>query len=115
MPLQTLAELWEVLTRKGGYGAAETAARVADWRRLARVVAADEEIFAGAAQLAVDHGFGIFDAIILATAASAECGLLLSEDLQDGFSWRGVTVRDPLGADPPPAVARLFGRAENST
>jgi len=35
------------------------------------------------------------DAIILAAAADSGCRLLLSEDLQDGFSWRGVTVTNP--------------------
>jgi predicted nucleic acid-binding protein len=34
--------------------------------------------------------------VILAAAAEADCRLLLSEDLQDGLSWRGVTVVDPF-------------------
>jgi len=33
------------------------------------------------------------DTVILAGAAQAGCRLLLSEDVQDGFTWRGVTVR----------------------
>ncbi|WP_205963481.1 PIN domain-containing protein [Roseicella aquatilis] len=32
------------------------------------------------------------------SAAEAECRLLLSEDIQDGFTWRGVTVRNPFAA-----------------
>jgi len=38
----------------------------------------------------------IWDALILAVAAENRCRLLLSEDLHDGFIWRGVTVVDPF-------------------
>lgn len=40
-----------------------------------------------AASLPVDHQMRIWDAIVLATAAEAGCELLLTEDLQDGFTW----------------------------
>jgi predicted nucleic acid-binding protein len=49
-----------------------------------------------AADLATDHGFSIWDAIILSVAAQGSCRLLLSEDLQDGFTWAGVTVVNPF-------------------
>jgi predicted nucleic acid-binding protein len=39
---------------------------------------------------------------MLAAAAQAGCRLLLSEDMQDGFTWRGVTIRNPFAATPPP-------------
>jgi len=32
----------------------------------------------------------------LSAAAAADCRLLLTEDLQDGFTWRGVTVTNPF-------------------
>ena len=34
--------------------------------------------------------------------------LLLSEDLQDGFTWRGVTVANPFSASPHPLLAGLL-------
>jgi predicted nucleic acid-binding protein len=40
----------------------------------------------------------IWDAVILAAAASAGCRLLLSEDMQEGFTWNGVTVTNPFSA-----------------
>jgi predicted nucleic acid-binding protein len=49
-----------------------------------------------AADLAVDHKLSIWDAVIMAAAAEAGCRLLLSEDLQEGFTWRGVTVANPF-------------------
>ncbi len=38
----------------------------------------------------------IWDAIVLATAAEAGCRMLLSEDMQHGFTWSGVTIVNPL-------------------
>jgi predicted nucleic acid-binding protein len=49
-----------------------------------------------AADLAADHRLGIWDSVIFAAAAEAGCRLLLSEDLQEGFTWRGVTVTNPF-------------------
>jgi predicted nucleic acid-binding protein len=36
--------------------------------------------------------------VIFAAAAASGCRLLLSEDMQDGFTWRGVTVANPFAA-----------------
>lgn len=49
-----------------------------------------------AADLATDHQFSIWNAVILSAAAEAGCRLLLSEDLQGGFTWKGVTVTNPF-------------------
>jgi predicted nucleic acid-binding protein len=48
-----------------------------------------------AADLAVSQ-FSILDAIILCAAADADCRVLLSEDMQDGFVWKGNVRREPL-------------------
>ena len=51
-----------------------------------------------AADLAADHDLCIWDAVVLSASAEAGCRLLLSEDLQEGFTWRGVTVTNPFAA-----------------
>jgi len=51
-----------------------------------------------ATDLASDHGLTIWDSAVLAASAEAGCRLLLSEDLQEGFTWRGVTVTNPFAA-----------------
>jgi len=48
--------------------------------------------------LATDQALGLWDAVILSAAAQAGCRLLLSEDLQDGFTWGGVTVVKPFAS-----------------
>ena len=50
----------------------------------------------------------IWDAIMLAAASFAECRLLLSEDLQDGFTWNGVTVVNPFSKTPNALLAALL-------
>lgn len=62
-----------------------------------------------AADLASDHGLAIWDSVVLASAADAGCRLLLSEDLQDGFTWRGVTVANPFALVLHPLLAALAG------
>jgi predicted nucleic acid-binding protein len=51
---------------------------------------------------------------MLAVAAEGSCRLLLSEDLQDGFSWRGVTVANPFAAVRHPLLAAMLGESSQS-
>lgn len=98
LPRQALAELQRVLVRKAGLSAAAATDRVRLWAARGDLIDTDAAVFEAALDLAADHGLQIFDAIILAAAADARCDLLLSEDLQNGFSWRGVTVANPFAA-----------------
>jgi predicted nucleic acid-binding protein len=41
-------------------------------------------------------------------AAENRCRLLLSEDFQDGFTWRGVTVANPFAAQRSPLLHALL-------
>ncbi|MBX3681336.1 MAG: PIN domain-containing protein [Thauera sp.] len=52
--------------------------------------------FQAAIDLACDHRMQIWDGLVLSVAAENRCRLLLSEDLQHGFTWRGVTVINPF-------------------
>ena len=51
-----------------------------------------------AADLATDHQLSIWDALIMAVSDKAGCRLLLSEDLQEGFTWGGLTVTNPFSS-----------------
>ena len=61
-----------------------------------------------AADLAAAHRLGIWDSIMIAVAAENCCQLLLSEDLQDGFIWSGLTVANPFAAVRHPLLAALL-------
>lgn len=108
IPAQALAELHSVLVRRVGRTPAEAGFTVDRLSRLCDVAATSPEVLAGAIALAADHHIQIYDAIIMAAAAEAGCELLLSEDLHDGFVWRGVTITNPFRPAPDERVAALL-------
>lgn len=98
IPVQVLGELFSVLTRKAGKPRAKAREAMLSWFDAFPVIETSPEIVVAAADLATDHQFGIWDAVILSAASEANCRLLLSEDLQEGFTWGGVTVVNPFAA-----------------
>jgi predicted nucleic acid-binding protein len=104
VPVQVLGELFNVLVRKGRRRPVDAGAAITELRQAFAVVETSDRILLGALQLAVDHQFSVWDAIILAAAAEAGCGILLSEDMQDGFTWSGVTVVNPFKTPWPPLL-----------
>jgi predicted nucleic acid-binding protein len=107
IPVQILGELFNVLVRKAGRSRTDARLAILGWRNAFPVVETSPDVMVAAADLAVDHQIGIWDAVILSAAARAGCRMLLSEDLQDGFTWGGVTVVNPF-AMPPPALLRAL-------
>ena len=65
-------------------------------------------ILFAALDVAADHGLSIWDAIILSAGSAAGCRLLLSEDMQEGFTWGGVTVVNPFAAIVDPLLAEML-------
>lgn len=96
IPVQVLGELFNVLVRKAGKSRADAREALLSWRDTFPVIETSPEITLAAADLATDHQFGIWDAVILSASSEASCRLLLSEDLQEGFTWGGVTVVNPF-------------------
>ena len=86
VPVQVLGELYNVLVRKAARPSSEARAALLSWRDAFPIAATTQDVMINAADLATDHRFSIWDAIILSTASQAGCRLLLSEDLQDGFT-----------------------------
>jgi predicted nucleic acid-binding protein len=59
------------------------------------------EMHEAALKIAEQHGYGIYDALVVAAALEAECAILYSEDFQDGQTIDGrLTIRNPF-AQPP--------------
>jgi predicted nucleic acid-binding protein len=108
LPVQTLGELFNVLVRKGRRSREDARAAVIKWRDDFALVETSVPIIIAAADLATDHRLGIWDAVMLSAAAHAGCRLLLSEDLQEGFTWHGVTVANPFLPAPNPLLAELL-------
>ena len=100
IPAQALGELYNVLTRKAAWPSDRARAAVSAWRDTFPLAPTTTSTIIDAVDLAADHRLGIWDSVMIAVAAESGCRLLLSEDLQDGFTWRGVTVVNPF-AEPP--------------
>lgn len=96
LPAQTLGELSRVLTGKAKRTASRTREAVLSWADSFEVADSTWFAFQSALDLTVDHHLPVWDALILAVAAENHCRLLLSEDFQNGFTWRGVTVVNPF-------------------
>ncbi len=95
-PLQVLGELFNVLVKKGGLSRKEAQEQVRTWRAFMDSAMTTESVFQSGLDLAASHRLTIWDALILAASVEAGCDLLLSEDMQNGFAWRGLTVVNPF-------------------
>lgn len=108
LPAQTLGELYRVLTGKAKREATEVREIILSWADSFEVADSSWTAFQSALDLSADHGLQIWDALILSIAAENHCRLLLSEDLQNGFTWRGVTVVNPFATPRPRLLAGVL-------
>jgi predicted nucleic acid-binding protein len=96
LPTQVIGEFYSVIVRKMQLKPDEAADRVRILMQQFTLLPAPVEHFAEAAALASARKLQFWDSLILVTSADAGCVLLLSEDLQDGFVYRGCTVANPF-------------------
>lgn len=96
LPAQVMGELFRVLTGKGNCTPDSARDRVLQWTDSFEVVNSTWSAFQSGFDLSVNHGLQIWDALILSIAAESRCRILLSEDMQNGFTCRGVTVVNPF-------------------
>lgn len=108
LPAQTLGELFRILTGKALRGAVEARDALLGWADTFSVADSTWLAFRLALDLFTEHALQIWDALILAVAAENGCRLLLSEDLQHGFTWHGVTVVNPFASPVHPLLQRLL-------
>lgn len=59
-------------------------------------VHSSESLHGEALRLCSKHGVSWYDAIILASALEAGCGVLFSEDFQHGRSFAGLKIENPF-------------------
>lgn len=108
LPTQALGELMRVLTGKAKRTPDAAREAVLAWSDSFEVADSTWPAFQAALDLMVDHQLPMWDALILAVAAENRCRLLLSEDFQNGFTWRGVTIVDPFAAQRSPLLSGLL-------
>jgi predicted nucleic acid-binding protein len=106
-PAQTLGELFVVL-RRSGASAAEAREILLEFSEAFGTAATEARTMAAATDLTIDHKLQFWDALIVTAAADAGCSVLLSEDMQDGFVTRGMTISNPLADPLHPKLAALL-------
>jgi predicted nucleic acid-binding protein len=109
LPVQALGELFRVLVRKARWPPAQAQTALVTWQNTFPLIETSPAVLLGAIDLAADHHLDIWDAVILSAAAATGCRLLLSEDMQEGFTWNGVTVVNPFAAKKNKLLAGALG------
>ena len=110
LPVQALGELFHVLVRKATRPSADARLAILSWRNAFTLIETSAEIMLAASDLAVNNQFGIWDAVIVCASAEADCRILLSEDMQDGFIWKGVTIINPFARSRHPLLEALLNQ-----
>jgi predicted nucleic acid-binding protein len=97
--VQVLNEFVAVATRKLAMSHAEIREVLAGVRAVCTVEPLTVATHELALDLAEANRLSFYDALIVAAAAQAKCGILYSEDMQDGQVIAGVTIRNPFAND----------------
>ena len=96
IPVQVLGELYRVLVGKLRQTPVQARDAALHWSDAYAVRDSTWGALQSAFDLSAAHGLGIWDSLILSVAAEQRCRVLLSEDMQHGFTWRGTTVVNPF-------------------
>jgi predicted nucleic acid-binding protein len=92
-----LAEFVFAVTKKALVPRDRALAQARDWLRVFPIVAADQYALDLAYTAIEQERFGLFDALLLASARRAGCSIALSVDMHDGAELDGIVVRNPFG------------------
>ena len=90
---QALSEFFYAVTRKAIMPRSVAADQVRDWLRLFPITpGASADALQSALDPAVTGRFQFYDALLLATARAAGCGVVISEDMADGAELDGLRI-----------------------
>jgi predicted nucleic acid-binding protein len=113
LTLQVVSETYAALTRKRKVPAAAAGAIAEGLLDLFPTVGHTPAAVRHALRDAVAGRLAFYDALIVATAAGAGCGVILSEDMSDGARFGGVEIVNPFAGDALSArAATLLGSGE---
>jgi predicted nucleic acid-binding protein len=95
--LQTVGEFYTTSTRKKVLSASLAGNEALNFLATFPNFPASSVSHRAAAREAVAGRLSYWDAVLLASAAEAGCTIMLSEDMKDGATLGGITVRNPFG------------------
>ena len=97
--LQSLAEFYHATTRKRLLSAEKAGAYIDDWIEVFGVAHAEAETLPEAIALSTQRSLSFWDAMLIATAQSAGCTVLFSEDMNHRERFGRLTVFNPFEGD----------------
>jgi predicted nucleic acid-binding protein len=92
---QVLQEFYSAATRKLGIEPLQARSLVRDFR-IFDIVQITQEIIEEGIDCSILNTISFWDGLIVASASTARCSEILSEDLADGQTLQGVRVRNPF-------------------
>lgn len=93
---QSLQEFYNVTTKKKRLDR-QKAKEIVHWLSISvSVVQITPASIEQAIDISIETQFSFWDSLIVSAAVSAGCSVLYSEDLNDGQTVRGVTIRNPF-------------------
>ncbi|MBX3578979.1 MAG: PIN domain-containing protein [Rhizobiaceae bacterium] len=108
LPVQAIGETFNVLVKRGARTRVEAHRICSKWIDTFQVVDTTSDLMTRATVFSSDHTFSVWDSVIVNAAAVANCRLLLSEDMQHGFTWNGVTIVNPFLEPMHPYLAEVL-------
>ncbi len=108
LPEQCILEFLNILLQKIRRSMPDAATLARDLNRNFRVLLPPPAIIDDILRLMSNHRLNIWDARILAVCAANACTVLLTEDMQDGGKYGGVTVINPFNPANAAVVARVL-------
>jgi len=95
--IQVLQEFYQVTTSKIQTPlSTERALEYLNYISIMETVHPDFNMIVSAIHIHKAHSVSFWDALIIQAAKTADCQLLLSEDLQDGFCLENLTIKNPF-------------------
>jgi predicted nucleic acid-binding protein len=107
VPVQAIGELTVVMLRNG-YSRVSVQQKVGQLTALLPILSTTERTMRDALALAVAHNLQIWDSVIVVAALEGGCSILLSEDMQHGFTTGDLTIINPLVEPMHPKLAALL-------
>lgn len=97
LTLQSLAEFYFVVTRKGKLSAKVAKSHTEELRKLFPLALPGARTLNAAIHLSEANRVGFWDGMLITVAREAGVEILLSEDLQDGQDFDGLRCFNPFG------------------
>jgi predicted nucleic acid-binding protein len=107
---QVYGEFFNVCMKKKAILKEHVLQQVREWQQFLPPALTDPKYYFAALELAHRHQLQFWDSVILCVCAEQNVSILLSEDMQDGATYAGVTIIDPFNPDNARRIETLLSK-----